>query len=216
MNFLVIWEAIMSIGERLKKLRKDENISQENLSMYLGIHRSSISLYERDIRNAPIDVLEKYCKYFGVSIDYITGFYLDENSYIYRRFRKIPVYSNFEILSSIDYERNVIGWMELNSAYNYQGEYVALKVNCNTDTLASRYHDLFIVKKQSYISDGDIALIKSVNDGDDLKIVEKSEKGLSIIPIDSSIFPHEFVCDNKIDLLDIIVIGKVVDRIRKF
>ena len=206
----------MSIGKRLKKLRKDKNTSQENLSIYLCIHRSSISLYERDIRNAPIDVLEKYCEYFGVSFDYITGFDLDENSYIYRRFRKIPVYSNFEILSSIDYERNIIGWIDLNSDYKYQGEYLALKVNCNTDTLASRYYDLLIVKKQSYISVGDIALIKAVHDGDDFRIVKKSEKGFSIIPIVPGLFTHKSVCDNKIDLLDIIVVGKVVERITKF
>ena len=206
----------MSIGERLKKLRKDKNISQEKLSVYLGINRSSISLYERDVRKAPIDVLEKYCDFFGVSLLYITGIDFDKNSHTYREFRKIPVYSNFEILSSINYERNIIGWLDLNSSYKDNSEYVALRLNCNTYSLAYWNGDLLIVKKQSYKSDGDTALIKSINDEDDLKIVEKDKGVLTIKPVDSSLFSHKLVCYNKVDLLDIIVIGKVIELIRKF
>ncbi len=59
------------IGERLKKLRTDRNLTQKQVAELFGVTISTISLYESDIRKPSYDVLIKYAAYFHVSTDYI-------------------------------------------------------------------------------------------------------------------------------------------------
>lgn len=61
----------MTFGERLKILRKEKNISQEELGNKIGVARTSVANYETD-RNFPTsEVLEKLSDVFNVSIDYL-------------------------------------------------------------------------------------------------------------------------------------------------
>ena len=58
---------------RLKKLRKEKNISQLNLALDLNMNQNSISRYENMEREADYNTLIKFADYFGVSIDYLLG-----------------------------------------------------------------------------------------------------------------------------------------------
>lgn len=63
----------MNFGERLKILRKDFNISQDELGKKIGVARTSVANYETN-RNYPTsEVLEKLSDVFGVSLDYLLG-----------------------------------------------------------------------------------------------------------------------------------------------
>ena len=44
----------------LKKIRKDNDLTQEELSKMLGVSRSCISNWEKGIRKADIGILKKY------------------------------------------------------------------------------------------------------------------------------------------------------------
>ena len=58
---------------RLKKLRKEKNISQLKLALDLNMNQNSISRYENMEREADYNTLIKFADYFGVSIDYLLG-----------------------------------------------------------------------------------------------------------------------------------------------
>lgn len=59
---------------RLKELRLNKKISQEQLATYLGMKRENISNYERGIvTNVTSETLDKLANYFNVSTDYILG-----------------------------------------------------------------------------------------------------------------------------------------------
>jgi len=61
------------IGERLCELRKDANMTQDDLAAILNINKHSISSYERD-KSEPPDVIKiAIAKYFDVSVDYLLG-----------------------------------------------------------------------------------------------------------------------------------------------
>ena len=53
------------IGNNLSKLRSANNLTQKQVSEYLGITRSAYSNYEDGIREAPLDVLVKAADLFG-------------------------------------------------------------------------------------------------------------------------------------------------------
>lgn len=60
-------------GEVLKLLREKNNISQEELSLRLGLSRPAITKYERNERQPSFDTIIKIADYFHVSIDYLLG-----------------------------------------------------------------------------------------------------------------------------------------------
>ena len=61
------------IGERLKALRKDKRINQEELADIIGVQKSTVSLYELNKNNPPDKVKIEIAKYFGISLDYLIG-----------------------------------------------------------------------------------------------------------------------------------------------
>lgn len=59
-------------GERLRRLRKDLDITQSQLAEVLGVVPSAIGKYERIPQSYPsVDALIKIADYFKVSIDYL-------------------------------------------------------------------------------------------------------------------------------------------------
>ena len=58
---------------RLKKLRKERNISQLKLALDLNLNQNAISRYENLEREADYQTLIKFADYFQVSIDYLLG-----------------------------------------------------------------------------------------------------------------------------------------------
>lgn len=60
-------------NNRLKDLREDKDLYQEDIAKYLNITQPQYSLYESGIRAIPIELLIKLAKYYNVSLDYLTG-----------------------------------------------------------------------------------------------------------------------------------------------
>ena len=61
------------IGERLYDLRKDANLTQDELADILKINKHSISSYERGKSEPPDEIKIMIAEYFGVSVDYLLG-----------------------------------------------------------------------------------------------------------------------------------------------
>ncbi len=63
-----------SIVKKIKELRLQGNMSQEDLAEISGLDRTYISSVERESRNITIDSLEKIIKGLGVTIkDFFEG-----------------------------------------------------------------------------------------------------------------------------------------------
>ena len=65
----------MTLGEKISKLRKENNYTQEQLAEILGVTRQSISKWESDIAYPETDKLIKIGRLFECSMDYL----LNEN-----------------------------------------------------------------------------------------------------------------------------------------
>ncbi len=60
-------------GEKLKELRQEKHLTQDQLAEKTGISQGSISAYELNKAKATVDVVFIFCKYFGVSADFMLG-----------------------------------------------------------------------------------------------------------------------------------------------
>ena len=58
---------------RLRDLREDFDMSQQNVADYLGMKQSQYSRYERGLRDIPTDILIRLAKLYKTSSDYILG-----------------------------------------------------------------------------------------------------------------------------------------------
>ena len=62
-----------SFNERLKDLRIEKRLTQEELANAFYLNKSSISRYERGQQVPELELLQKISEFFQVSTDYILG-----------------------------------------------------------------------------------------------------------------------------------------------
>lgn len=62
---------VNKFGKILRELRKEQNLTQEDVSIYLETDRSNIANYERGKRLPPLESLIKISRFFNVSLDYL-------------------------------------------------------------------------------------------------------------------------------------------------
>ena len=60
-------------GIRLKALRAQKDLTQNQLAQKLDITRSSVSYYEKGAIYPSVDILVKICRFFNVSADFLLG-----------------------------------------------------------------------------------------------------------------------------------------------
>lgn len=58
---------------RLRNLREDHDLSQQQVAEYLGMKQPQYNRYERGLRDIPTDVLIRLAKLYQTSTDYILG-----------------------------------------------------------------------------------------------------------------------------------------------
>lgn len=58
---------------RLKQLRKESKITQEQLAQYLDVDQTMITKMENGTRSLNVTLIEKICNLFGCSEDYLMG-----------------------------------------------------------------------------------------------------------------------------------------------
>ncbi len=61
------------IYPRMRDLREDRDLKQDDIANILKITRQQYQLYESGKRKLPIDLLIELCKFYNVSADYILG-----------------------------------------------------------------------------------------------------------------------------------------------
>ena len=68
---------MVNLGERLRTLRNERNITQTALSQRIGVSKAMISSYELEQRQPSYGILVKFAAFFGVTTDFLLG--LEEN-----------------------------------------------------------------------------------------------------------------------------------------
>lgn len=61
----------MKIGDRIKKLREENGLMQQDVCNTLDIEQSTLANYENNRRVPKTDILIKIANYYGVSLDFL-------------------------------------------------------------------------------------------------------------------------------------------------
>ena len=61
----------LTIGEKIKNLREDRNLTQSKLGKELNMTQRKISYIEHDMYEPSIEDIKSICKFFKISADYL-------------------------------------------------------------------------------------------------------------------------------------------------
>lgn len=65
-------------GNKLKELRKNQNLSQEELGVICNVAKQTISNWENNITQPPLEIVTELATYFHVTTDYLLGMNLED------------------------------------------------------------------------------------------------------------------------------------------
>ncbi|MDR0862250.1 MAG: helix-turn-helix domain-containing protein [Oscillospiraceae bacterium] len=64
---------MIGIGEKIKTLRKDKHLTQQEVAQRIGVSKAMISSYELESRMPNYAILVKLASLFGVTTDFLLG-----------------------------------------------------------------------------------------------------------------------------------------------
>ena len=68
-----VMHMIIDLSVRLRQLRLDKRLRQDQVARLVGVSKGAISAYETDIRQPSYDVLIRLANLYRVSTDYLLG-----------------------------------------------------------------------------------------------------------------------------------------------
>lgn len=200
------------IGNRIKKLREELNITQEELARKIGVSPSAIGMYERDFREANDEIKIKMCELFNCSLDYLIG-----NSDIKQNKKSavVLVYGTIPAGVPMEMIEDVLDTEEIDANMLKGGkQYFGLKVKGNSMYPEYLEGDTIICEKVENCENGqDCIIMVNGNDGT-FKRIFKNENGIILQPLNSQYQPMIY-SNEQINKLPIKIIGKVVELRRK-
>lgn len=129
----------INLGEKLKSLRKEKNISQEKLAQYLNVSFQAVSKWENSSTYPDIELLPELARFFGITVDELLGAEQIDEKKLYEEYeaRAAEIYRNGDIGKVLPI------WQE---AYHKLPNNIEIK-----EMLMSIYFDIDKVKYQKEI-----------------------------------------------------------------
>lgn len=148
----------MKINERIRKIRLDNKLTQEEFGNIINVSRSTVALYERGLRKPDINIISDICKYFNISINEL----YDESTISNKRNNKVKIIllgliAIVLLISTI----MSINFIRVTNMYGYNIYNDELKVKNSTD--------ICIVKINNKICEYDEEVVYSIDVVENLK-----------------------------------------------
>ena len=64
---------MLSVSQKLKELRLQNNLTQENVAKVIQVSRVVYNRYEKNQREIPLELLCKLADFYCVTLDYLFG-----------------------------------------------------------------------------------------------------------------------------------------------
>ena len=209
----------MSIGKRIRHLREEKNMTQEDLAKKIGVATQTIFKYEKEIvTNIPLGKLQLIAFALNTTLAYLMGY----NAPIYEQ--NIPEIPNLQKYNPIVYKIPILGYISAGlplyaeehiEGYTYTernggAEYFALKVKGDSMS-AAQINDgnIVIVRRQEIVENGEIAVVMVGNSEAIVKRFKQDGKIIQLIP--QSYNPKHEIQIYNLDKINVTVIGKIVE-----
>lgn len=209
----------MSFGTNIKKIRQDNNLTQEELAKRINTSRSNIANYENDKNMPSIDILEKLSEIFNCSIDYLLGKSDIKNPDLKDNLFLIPIVGKVAAGKPILADENIEGYLPIDPfMYHLTSPdgFFFLQIQGESMNKLIKNGSYALIKKQDYAEDGDVivAIVNGDNEVTVKRYKQLNNQFVMLEPVseDSSFQP--ITIDLKTTKFSII--GKVVGDFKRW
>lgn len=210
-------QPIGDIKDRLKIALDLAGRRPVDLANATGISKSSISQYLSGYAR-PNDVnIYKMAKYLGVTEAWLMGFAapMENAEKDQKNGVKIPVLGYVAAGIPIKEITDIIDYEEISEHLAKTGDFFALKIKGNSMEPRICDGDVVIVKCQSDVDTGDIAIVSVSNEYGTCKKIKKDSNGIYLIGLNPSYDP-KFYTNKEVATMPISILGRVVENRAKF
>ena len=207
----------MITGERIKKLRKEHKLTQEELGKMLGVQKAAIQKYEKGtVKNIKKESILKLADILDTTPEYILGWDGAANSLepvSAEDFVKVPVIGRVAAGISCFAENNIVDYENvLKADVRGNEQYAFLRVVGDSMYPMLMENDLVLVRCQTSIDSGSIAVVIVDDEDGVIKKVVYGDDFIELQSINPMYPPRRF---EGRDVLRIRVFGLVKEVKRK-
>ena len=199
------------VGNMIKIFRKYQGWTQAQLGEKLGVSDKAVSSWEKGRTEPGFDNLFKMSELFHISISTL----MQSPKDLLRSTTDsqwIPVLGRVAAGIPLNMIQDIIDWEEIP---NSMGDCFALRIQGDSMSPDIVNGSTVIVRKQSDVESGEIAIVSVNGDDATCKRVIKHSLGVTLAPINPCYEPMVF-SNEEIEYMPIRVLGKVVEVRRKF
>lgn len=197
----------------LYDLRKDNNMTQDDVAKILWIDRSTYAKLEsKNTSTISSDTLHKLATFYNVSVDYLLK---NNKDYVEKTGFKIPVLGSIPAGIPVEAIEDIVDYEEISSSLAKTGEFFGLKVKGTSMQPRIMNNDVVIIRKQPTAESGDVCVVMVNGYEATLKQIKLTENGITLIPFNTE-FSEMNYTNEDIEKLPIRIIGKVVELRGKF
>lgn len=198
-------------SKNLKKYMNEYNINNRELSNIVGVSESTVGKWLLKKTIPRMGIIEKLANYFNIEKSDL----LEENSPQQSVGIRIPVLGRVAAGIPLEAIQSIDDWEEISPQMAKGGDFFALKINGESMHPEIKNGDTVIVKKQSDIDSGDIAIVLINGNDATCKQIQKQQTGITLIGYNVGVYSPTFYTNEEIEDLPIVILGKVVEVRRK-
>ena len=201
------------IGPQIRLLRKEANITQQELASKLFVSQQAVGKWERGEATPNPETIVAMSRIFGVSADTLLG---ESAPPLSTGGTWVPVLGDVAAGIPIEAVENIVDYEEIDTAMASNGKYYGLRIKGSSMEPRIREGDVVIVRQQEDADTGDTAVVLVNGDSATVKRIKKEpDGGLWILPNNPAYDPQHYspaeVADKPVR-----IIGKVVELRGKF
>ena len=216
-----------TFSDRIKSLRLQHNLTQNDLAEKIKVNKQTISQYERGVRRPDFDTLNELCDFFNVSSDFLLGksdvtvrlldmdslSLLSDNDRISLGKYRIPVVATVAAGEPIFSEESILEWIDYDK--DPRGEVFGLRIKGDSMIPRISDGDTIVVDKSAVWEDGDIVVVTVNGNDGTCKRIKKYKDGISLISLNPSYEPM-FFTKSQVEELPVRVVGRVMESRSRF
>ena len=201
----------ITVGQRIRKRRKELNITLEEIGEYVGVSKATVQRWETGgIANMRRDRIKKLCEILQLDVEELLG----GNQPAKPAFVKIPVLGSVAAGVPITAQEDIIGYEEVPAQWTEKDTLFALKIKGDSMEPRMVSGDVVVVRKQEDINSGEVAIVMIGDEEATCKKVTKHSDGLVLISNNPKYAPMFFTI-KEIETLPVRILGRVVElRVR--
>lgn len=201
------------IGPQIRLLRKEANMTQQELASKLFVSQQAVGKWERGEATPNPETIVAMSKIFCVSADTLLGESAPPTS---TGGSWVPVLGDVAAGIPIEAVENIVDYEEIDTAMASTGKYYGLRIKGSSMEPRIREGDVVIVRKQEDADTGDTAVVLVNGDSATVKRIKKEpDGGLWLLPNNPAYDPQHY-SPAEVAEKPVRIIGKVVELRGKF